>query len=254
MYPTIAGHVGIWGGINEKGISVGENSCFTHDTTLNGIPCSFRMRMVLDTTDNLDEAVCIMDSNKTCGWNLFISDANIPKGVVLEQTANVSRLCTWDDPIEFKGPFFRINHVLRRANMFLSPECVELERGHYRPNGILGYLRLFLWRYTLNEKGDFYFLIWLHYKALSKGLLRYWGRLDLNTSMKMFQDVYLGKTDFLFNTFQKRYRPPQPLQQWVSTPKTGDILVCFASRGKTAAENPIHHFNLFDLLNSEPSS
>ncbi len=36
--------------------------------------------------------------------------------------------------------------------------------------------------------------------------------------------------------------------QWSYSPKTGDMLICYASKDKTASENPIHHFNLFDLL------
>ena len=168
MYPSIAGYVGSMGGINEKGIGVGETTCFTNDTSLYGIPISIRMRMVLDTAESLDESVDIMNSNRTCGWNLFISDANISDGCILEQTANKSYICTWNDPVENKAPFFKINNVLRRANMFLSPDCVALERGYHRPNGILGLLRFFL-------MGDFYFVIWLHYKALSKGLSINWG-------------------------------------------------------------------------------
>ena len=76
--------------------------------------------------------------------------------------------------------------------------------------------------------------------------------MDLNNSMKMLQNVYLGKTDLLFNIFQKYSLFVQPLHQWVATPKSGDMLVCFASKEKIASENPYHHFNLFQLFNSEP--
>jgi hypothetical protein len=43
-----------------------------------------------------------------------------------------------------------------------------------------------------------------------------------------------------------------PMHQWVACPKTGDMLICFASKDRIASINPVHHFNLFKLLESEP--
>ena len=43
-----------------------------------------------------------------------------------------------------------------------------------------------------------------------------------------------------------------PLHQWVSCPETGDMVVSFADADKSANENPVHYFNLFELLDSEP--
>jgi len=40
--------------------------------------------------------------------------------------------------------------------------------------------------------------------------------------------------------------------QWSFCPKTGDMLICYASADKSASENPINHFNFFELLEKEP--
>ena len=85
MYPIAAGDIGCWGGINEKGIAISETTCHPDDTTLQGIPASIRMRMVMDSTDNADDVITVMNTNRTCGWNLLISDGNIPMGYIIEQ-------------------------------------------------------------------------------------------------------------------------------------------------------------------------
>jgi len=244
MSPVMAGDIGSYGGFNEKGICVSENTCVTDDTTLHGISASFRMRMVLDNADNGEEALYIMDSNRTCGWNLFISDGNIPKGYVLEQTANVSYISTWNDSIESIYPFWMIENVSRRSNCFISPDCAVMERKHYNPSGFRSLLRLILGL-------DNYFVPWTHYKALSKGFENNWGNLDLNTTMDMFRNVYLGKTNLLFYIMMKLYFY-QPVHQWVACPKNGDMVISFASADKMAQYNPVHYFNLFELLEAKP--
>ena len=70
--------------------------------------------------------------------------------------------------------------------------------------------------------------------------------------MNMLRDVYLGKTDSMYHLLQIFIFPPQPIHQWVACPASGDMLICFADGIKIASENPVHHFNLFELLNSEP--
>ena len=221
-----------------------ENTCKTDDTTLEGIIASIRMRMVLDSACSAEEAIQILDENRTCGWNLFISDGNIPEGFVLEQTCSISHLCTYDDEIESLDPFWMIEDVMRRANCFVSPECVTLERIHYDPSGLKGLLRLLLGI-------DGYFVKWTHYKALSKGFEKQWGELDLNSTMQMLRDVYRGNTDIIFNLMMKMHFY-EPCHQWVGCPETGEMVISFASAEKMAHYEPVHYFNLFELLDSQP--
>ncbi len=244
MSPMWAGRIGSWGGINEKGIGISETTCWTTDATLNGTCAAFRMGLVLDTANSGDEAISIMNINKTVGWNILISDGNIPKGYVLEQTANISYVCTWDDPVESTSPFWSIEDALRRSNCFVTPYCAASQRERYNPSDLRSIIL-----YLMGK--DFYFGIWKHYVALSKGIESNWGTLNLTSSMTMFRDVYKGKTDFIFFLMQKM-NSHLSMHQWAAYPKTGDMLICFASKDKIASYNPVHKFNLFELLDAEP--
>ena len=245
MYPIAAGDIGCWGGINEKGIAISETTCHPDDTTLQGIPASIRMRMVMDSTDNADDAITVMNTNRTCGWNLLISDGNIPMGYIIEQSANISYISTWDNPVESTKPFWQIQQVLRRTNCYISPECAQQERDNYDPSGIGGLLRFIMGI-------DSRFVIWTHYRVLSEGLENSWGKLDINVTMSVLRDMYRGKSDIVLNLLQYLFFIYQPFHQWVSCPETGDMLVTFASSDKIASENPVHYFNIFKLIDSEP--
>jgi predicted choloylglycine hydrolase len=234
------GDVGSWGGFNEKGIAVGEASCKTDDTTYEGISIAFRMRAVLDNASTMEEAVDILNSNKDCGWNVILSDINNKKGVVIEQTASKSYIGSWNNKIESTYPFYKIKEVVRRTNLFINPSLAKTQRQHYNPRGFIGLFRFLF-------KQDFYFFEWQHYKALSRGIIKYHGSLDLETTMDMVREVYSGETNLIFRYFQKR-GGKQDIHQWVANPKTGDFLISFASIEKCAHETTIHSFNLYDLL------
>jgi len=244
MSPMWAGRIGSWGGINEKGIAVSETTCWTNDTTLHGICAAFRMGMVLDTAESCTEALHILDENKTVGWNLLISDANIPVGYVLEETANISHMSSWNDSSENTKPFWIIEDVLRRTNCYISSECADLQRDSYNPRSLQSLIR-----YLMGK--DSYFGIWKHYVSLSKGIEKYRGSLDMNNSMKLLRDCYTGKYDMFFYIMQKMHAF-SPMHQWVACPETGDMLISFADSNHQAQYNTIHEFNLFNLLDSQP--
>ncbi|MCJ7570451.1 MAG: hypothetical protein MUO82_01030 [Candidatus Thermoplasmatota archaeon] len=243
MSPMLAGNIGSIGGINEKAIGVSEATCLTQDTTLYGIPASIRMGMVLDSVDNIESALQILNSNRTCGWNLFISDGKVPKGLILEQTANCSHICTWDESYEDNSPFWKISYVLRRTNCYVSPECAALQRENYNSKSLSDIVNFLL-------KKDSFFAEWTHYKALSEEIDQLWGNLDLNNSITLLRDVYNGKTDIIFRYMRERLHRKEPIHQWVATPKTGEMIVCFATKDKTGLEASTHYANLFDLTNS----
>jgi hypothetical protein len=244
MSPMWAGRIGSWGGMNEKGIAVSETTCWTNDTSLHGICAAFRLGMVLDTAESSIEAINILNEKRTVGWNLFISDGNIPVGYVLEQTANISYISSWNDSSENTKPFWIIENVLRRTNCYISSECAALQRNIYNPRSFQSLIR-----YLIGK--DIYFGTWKHYVSISKGIEKYWGSLDLNNSMALLRDCYTGKYDIFFYIMQKM-NAFSPMHQWVACPKTGDMLICFASKDRIASINPVHHFNLFKLLESEP--
>lgn len=246
VYPDCAGYITAWSGVNEQGIVVGEDSCITADTTFNGICPAFRMRMVLDCADTAEEAIDILVSNRTCGTNFVLSDAKIPIGYAFDQTANISYVGTWDDPVEGTSPFWQVRHVVRRTPQFIAPECaaVEIGRLRYDPSGLRGFLE------ALTGK-SFMFVDWTHYRALSEQIEKYYGTLDLNSTMMALREEYTGKSDFLMN-LALALGAYQTMAQFVVCPETGGMLISFASKDEKACYNPVHYFNLYELLEAEP--
>jgi len=248
LVPEFAGSIGCWHGINEKGIAVGENTCITNDSTFHGICPWIRMRMVLEYASTSDEAINILVSNRTCGTNFVLSDANRPIGYALDQTANLSYVGTWDDPVEGLQPFWQIKDVVRRVPQYVNPQCATLEHHRYRydPGGFLGFF-LFL------SQKSYMFIGWMHYKAISKEIEKRYGSLDLNGTMSLLRDEYVGNTNFVMKIIRvSQFHGLQCLCQWVCRPDTGDIVISFARNNTLACYNQVYYFNMFDLFHSDP--
>ena len=242
-----AGSICCWSGINEKGISIGEDTIITNDTTFHGISAAFRMRMVLDYADTAEEAIEIMNNNRTCGWNFVISDGNVPIAYAIEQTANYTYVGTWDNAVEAIEPFWQIKDTIRRVNLFLNPELTPLETGRlrYDPSG----LQSILW--LLQGKSQA-FIPWRHYYALSNEIENHYGILDLHSTMSMFRDEYSGKTDFLMFIINRVLGSYQSIFQFVACPENGDMVFSIANRDSLAYENPVHYVNLYNMLDKTP--
>ena len=246
--PSLAGDVTCSDGMNEHGIIPGMLSSWTNDETFHGIGVGFRIRIALDYAATLDDATKILTENKTLGYNFIVSDGKIPYAYALETTGNLCYVGSWDTPSEAMGPFWQIPNVVRRANLFVDPEMSATQRNIYNTNLIplcSYFLRLNrLSGTSLSAAGPY-----MHYVALSKGIKEQWGYLDLNSTMSVLRDVYLGKTDVRFFILQKFNSYSTPYQ-WVLCPQTGDFLVSFASHDMNAFVSPVHMFNLFDLLST----
>lgn len=247
MYPESAGAICCWSGINEKGIAIGEDTVLTNDTTFHGISAAFRMRMVLDYADTAEEAIDIMNSNRTCGWNFVISDGNVPIAYAVEQTANLTYVGTWDNPVESTSPFWQIKEAVRRVNLFFDPDLAALETGRlrYDPSGFQSVL------WSLQGK-SFMFIPWRHYYALSNEIENRYGTLDLNSTMSLLRDEYGGKTDFLMYILNRILDAYQSIFQYVACPETGDMVFSITSGDTNAYDNPVHYVNLFKLLEAVP--
>jgi hypothetical protein len=247
--PSFSGLIGGPGGINENGIGIGIlcSYCFDeiNSTHVEGIPVTFRIKMVLDRASNINEALEIINSNKTCGFNFIISDKD--KAYATEQTLSLSYNGTWDDPIESTNPFWSIDHVVRRTNIFINPILAKYQRKYYNPS-IFPLLMMFFKINPIGYKSIFSSSTsWLHYRALSNEIEKLWGNLNLNNSMELLRNLYLGKSDIRFFIIQK-IGYYIPLHQWVAYPETGDILISFADSETDAHRNQVYHFNLFELL------
>jgi len=244
--PTIAGTPHSGGGINSMGIALGQQVCWSKDQTLEGTPALFKSLMVLDHAENIDDALNILTNNNTLGWNFIVSDAKIPIGYAVEITANHTYIGSWNETVESKCPFWQIKDVVRRTNFFLEPSIALTQRDTVNPGGIINFLKLV-------KRTDIFYAVWRSYKAISHDIDDNWGMLNLSSTMDMIRNGYAGKTDLLLRLIVRLAEGTsfnRAWNIWVADPISGDILVCFAKDGKIAFENPIHHFNMFELFNT----
>jgi hypothetical protein len=252
LSPDFAGNICTWNGFNEKSISISETTVHAYDTTFYGIPVTFRMRMVLDYASTGDEAIEIIANNRTCGSNFVISDGKIPKGYALDQTASCSYVGGWDDPVEGTRPFWQINDVVRRAPMFISPDCAEKEQNRirYNPSGFLS----FLWTLPQIPPYTLIWVLWTHYRAFSNIIETRYGTFDLNTTMAAVRYHYNGNTDFRMK-YCVIFKYWSPMFQYIACPETGEIVISIASKDVMAHKNsiPINYFDIDNLLNSPPN-
>ncbi|EMR74800.1 Acyl-coenzyme A:6-aminopenicillanic acid acyl-transferase [Thermoplasmatales archaeon SCGC AB-540-F20] len=245
IVPSMAGWINFYEGINEKQVSIGVQVCWSSDQTLKGIPVQFRVQKILDSAKDADDAINIMTSNKTLGWNFIISDAKTRVGYAVETTANHTYVGSWNNSVEEKHPFWKIKNIVRRTNFFIHPTLAATQRTRYNPGGIIGFLKLFT--------GDSFFPLWRKYKSMSQEIQRNWGDIDLNSSISLLRKVYTGKTDlfmFIFVSLNKR-GILSDFHQWSACPETGDFVISFADAESYAHENQLHYFNINGLFETD---
>ena len=248
MCPSVAGTMHGGGGINEQGVAIGQQVCWSDDYTFEGIPGQFRVQQVLDHASTASEANYYLTTNRTLGWNFIVSDYKIAEGYAVEVSANYSYIGTHDDPTEGNKPFWKIKDVVRRTNFFINKTIASTQRTNYNPSGLISFIKLVF-------RTDVFFAVWRSYKVCSEGIENNYGTLNLNSTMKMLRSCYSGKTDLLLRlivilaegtSFNRAWN------MWVADPESGDMVVCFATKDKIAFENPVHYFNFYELLNSSP--
>lgn len=249
LIPTVAGSMHGGGGINEQGIAVGQQICPSKkDQTLHGMPAQFRVQQVLDHASTAMDAIEFLTSNREAGWNFIVSDSKIPAGYVVETTANLTYIGTYNDPTEGKKPFWNIDDVVRRTNFFINQSIAETQRARFNPSGLMSFIRLV-------KRTDVFYAVWRSYKVCSEGIEKNWGSLDLNSTMTMLRNCYSGKTDFLLRLIvylAKGTSFNRAFNMWVANPENGDMVVCFATKDNIAFSNPVHYFKFYNLLNATP--
>jgi hypothetical protein len=243
LTPSIAGGINFYQGVNEKQISIGVEVCWSSDETLLGIPAKFKTQRVLDTAQNIKEAVDILTTNNTLGWNFIVSDGKEKTGYAIEITANLSYNGTWDNPVERNQPFWHIKEVVRRTNFFIHPQLASTQRQNYDPSGLKGFFALF--------KGEPFFLLWRKYTSMSKEIQKNHGEINLESGMSLMRKVYTGRTDIIM-FLSVRFHKQSILcdfQQWGVCPTTGDFVISFSDANTYAHEAELHYFKLSDLFN-----
>jgi len=243
--PSIAGWINFYEGINEEQISIGVQVCWSSDQTLEGIPAQFRVQKILDSANDINDAIDILTSNKTLGWNFIVSDAKTRVGYAVETTANHTYVGTWNNSIEGKNPFWEIKNVVRRTNFFIDPTMASTQRSRYSPSGIIGFLRLFI--------GDSFFLLWRKYKSMSLEIEKNWGDINLNSSISLLRKVYTGETDLFLLIFVSINKNSIfcDFHQWSVCPETGDFVISFADSESHSHKTKLHYFNINELFETD---
>ena len=232
------------GGINEQEIAISMEFSPSDRIELNVTFIWFRMINVLDNASTVEEAIDIMVSNRNGAMNYVISDGKIPKSFICEEIVNYSYVGTWNNDIESTKPFWQIENVVRRKNMYIHPTTSKTQRKIYDPR-----IYLFIGLIT----GEPWFNTWSFYKTLSQEIEKKWGTLNSSNILSIARSIYNGETNIYLKLLEiLGLEGFSSFHQWVACPETGDILISFADGNNQAQYNIIHQFNLFNLLESEP--
>lgn len=241
VYPTFAGY-SIEDGINEKGISIINNWSPNDENNDYGTPMGVRIFESLYNADTAEEAVKIMTSNRTYGYNFVISDFKTPIGYAIETSVNYSYIGCWDNSTESIRPFRPIKDVVRRCNIFLNEQTAKTQRDVYNPRHPKNILNLII--YQIEEP---WYYLWVNYKAFSTGINSIWGEMNLNNTLSMCRQMYRGGYNHIWNVLLKII-PKLSWWQWVVKPSTGEMYISFASGDKCAFDTEILKFNYLKSL------
>jgi len=245
LIPSIAGWINFYQGINEKQVSIGVQVCWSSDQTLKGVPAQFKVQKILDSANDINDAIDILTSNKTLGWNFIVSDAKTRVGYAVETTANHTYVGNWNNSYEGKHPFWKIKNVVRRTNFFIDPTLAATQRTCYKPGGLIGFLKLFT--------GESFFPLWRKYRSMSLEIQKNWGDIDLNSSISLLRKVYTGKTDFFMFIFVNFAKSSIlcDFHQWSVCPETGDFVISFADAERYSHETQLHYFNINEFFETD---
>jgi hypothetical protein len=241
-YPTYAGYV-IEDGMNEEGIAISNMWSENHDQTSYGEPMGIRIFEALYKASSADEAIAILTSNRTYGYNFIVSDAEIPIGYAVETTASKYYAGTWDDPSEQIAPFWPIEQVVRRSNCYLDPSLALEQRTIYNPNNLIYWIRLIL-------QGEPWAAVWSHYNALSLGLEDKWGQIQVMNSVDMIRTVYHGGYDPIWELLLSFRDEWTTWWQWVARPGSGEFVISFANGQTSAHWEPVLSFDLIKSIDN----
>jgi hypothetical protein len=247
LCPSIAGSFHTGGGMNENGVCLGIQICWSKDQTFKGAPYHFRIQQVLDYATNAMDALQILNTNRTHGFNFIVSQATPPEGFILEQSANHTYVGTYNDSVEDTPPFWGIDHVVRRTNVFIDPALAATQRKRYDPTGFIGFLNLLFYKRTNAP----FFAVYQLYSSVSHEINASWGSLDLNGTEAVLQNGYRAGDNPLLRLIERLGKGTgmaESWNQWTACPETGDMVVSFATHKELAYQAAPHYFNLHQLL------
>ena len=227
-----AGGIGSVSGMNSKGITIGEMTLPSPDATFDGLPLLLQMRLVLEKTSSLDDAVALLKNcNRTSGWNFIIGDGKIPDGRALETDA---KYCTDFKPMDPKET--------EETGHWGMEDCVRRTNHPVAMDQLMRLALAFGQEFDIHveTEEDLKALLpvlqtqnsWLRYEWLSKEIERQPGAVDANAAIQILATgpVYGDDT----------------LHSWVCDPSNNAIYVANAGNNPpvTATDRPFTRVDL----------
>lgn len=215
-----AGMIGVLTGINEKKITVGENTSQAKDNSLKGLPIFLLLRKAIQYANTLQEAEKIItETPRASCYNVFISDGETSTGEEIEITATKFSI-----RLPEKGVVFATNH-------FQTPELIEIQKqfkdfqGEFPPH----------WTGPRLER-------------LSQLIKENYGEIDVDKSISILSDT--------FNVIANKETAPSSetickqdnLQSVIFVPEDLDFYIAWGS--VPAAKGEYVKFNLKELFST----
>jgi len=127
------GFIGVLSGISRSGISVAQIGAETQDSNLGGLPMPFLLRRVLEESDDLKQAVKIIETGpRTVGYNYLVADAKARSAVALETTRQHSAVFWMDSQSRLVRADYPLDPVVRGLQVEKSPEKTKAYQVRYR--------------------------------------------------------------------------------------------------------------------------
>jgi len=168
------GYIGVFSGMNKRGISLGTKLSNSSDKTLDGMPIRFLLRQVLQYSNSLTEAINIIhQTNRTAGWNVLLGDGSSLNACAVEISDNYCEVFWAGDPAGDISPHYSIEDAVRRTNHFVDIELAATQRSPYDPR-------------------DGWDWSWSRYEKLSEIILGNYSNIDSNLSIQFLQTYPVG--------------------------------------------------------------
>jgi isopenicillin-N N-acyltransferase-like protein len=163
------GPIGVFTGMNKEGITVGIKASWSSDKTLDGMPLFFMLREVLQYSNNLTQAIDIINqTDRTIGKNIVLGDGKNLNACVVEISAHYCKVFWAGDPAEDIEPHYSIPNAVRRTNHYVDPELAATQRPVYDPRDGWGWS-------------------WDRYEKLSQLIADNYGNIDAEMSIEFLR-------------------------------------------------------------------
>jgi len=193
------GYIGAFSGMNKRGISLGLKLSESTDRTLDGMPIRFMLRKVLQYSNNLTEAIDIINqTDRTTGWNVLLGDGSNLNACAVEMSDNYCKVFWAGDPAEDISPHYSIEDAVRRTNHFVDLELSATQRSPYDPRD-----SLFFWNWS-----------WNRYEKLGEIILGNYSNIDSDLSIQFLQTYPVG--GFFLGNLQSVVFDATDLELWVA--------------------------------------